>query len=369
MKYTTFVGLDVHKDTISVAVIHNNSNEAESFGTIPNTPDAIKSLVKKLGTNGTYYCYEAGPCGYVIYRLIIQLGASCLVAAPSLIPSKPGDKVKTDKRDAKKLARLLKNSDLTAVYVPSKQQEALRDLLRARESAGQELLRKRNQLTKFFLRLDIRQPERFKPWSVKYRKWLNTVRFDENSLQMVLTEYIHAIEQAEERLKRFDKAIEGAAIAILDQKLFKAYQALKGIGLLTAASLIAEIGDITRFKTAKQLMAYIGLIPGEHSSGKKRRQGQITKTGNAHLRYLIVENSWHYRHKPYVSPELRKRQEGVSKEIKELAWKAQHRLNQKYRRMIARGRLTNIAVVAVARELTGFIWAIGHQVERERIVA
>lgn len=369
MKYTTFVGLDVHKDSISVAVIHAGSNEAEFLGTIPNHPDAIRSLVKKLGTKGTQYCYEAGPCGFVIYRLITQLGTFCIVAAPSLIPSKPGDKVKTDKRDAKKLARLLKNGDLTAVYVPSKEQEALRDLIRAREDASQDLLKKRNQLTKFFLRLDIHQPDGIKAWSAKYRKWLNTVKFEELPLQIVLTEYIHAIEQAEERLERFDKAIAETASTISDQKLFKSYQALKGIGLLTAAALIAEIGDITRFKTAKQLMAYLGLVPSEHTSGDTKKQGRITKTGNAHLRYLLVENSWHYQRKPNLSEQLRKRQEGVSKEVKEIAWKAQHRLHLKYRKIVARGRKPNIAVVAVARELTGFIWAIGMQVNQERIAA
>lgn len=184
-----------------------------------------------------------------------------------------------------------------------------------------------------------------------------------------MTEYIHAIEQAEERLERYDKAIAEAVSTISDQKLFKSYQALKGIGLLTAAALIAEIGDITRFKTAKQLMAYLGLVPGEHSSGDTKRQGRITKTGNAHLRYLLVENSWHYQHKPNLSEQLRKRQEGVSKEVKEIAWKAQHRLYHKYRKIVARGRKSNIAVVAVARELTGFIWAIGQQVNQECFAA
>lgn len=177
------------------------------------------------------------------------------------------------------------------------------------------------------------------------------------------------IEQAEERLERFDKAIAETASTISDQKLYKSYQALKGIGLLTAAALIAEIGDITRFKTAKQLMAYLGLVPSEHTSGDTKKQGRITKTGNAHLRYLLVENSWHYQRKPNLSEQLRKRQEGVSKEIKEIAWKAQHRLHLKYRKIVARGRKPNIAVVAVARELTGFIWAIGMQVNQERIVA
>ena len=369
MKYTTFVGLDVHKDSISVAVIHEGSNEAEFLGVIPNHPDAIRNLVKKLGVKGTQYCYEAGPCGYVIYRLITKLGVYCIVAAPSLIPSKPGDKVKTDKRDAKKLARSLKNGDLTAIHIPSEEQEALRALIRAREDASQDLLKKRNQLTKFLLRLDVRQPNGTRAWSVAYRKWLNTVNFKQLPLQIVLTEYIHAIEQAEDRIVRFDKAIAEAVTSISDQELFKSYQALKGISSLTAAALIAEIGDITRFKTAKQLMAYLGLVPSEYTSSDKKRQGPITKTGNAHLRYLLVESSWHYRHKPNLGVGLRKRQEGVTKEVKEIAWKAQHRLYHKYRKIVAKGRKSNIAVVAVARELTGFIWAIGQQVKQEHFAA
>jgi transposase len=205
-----------------------------------------------------------------------------------------------------------------------------------------------------------------KAWSVRYRKWLKDIHFSELLLQILLTEYIHAVEQVEEQIKRFDSAIEEAATCITDQKLFKALQALKGVGLLTAAVLIAEIGDITRFENAKQLMAYLGVIPSEHSSGPNKRQGRITKTGNAHLRYMVVENSWHYRRKPYISQDLKKRQEGLSKEVKEIAWKAQHRLYHKFRKMIARGKSSNTAVVAVARELTGFIWAIGQQVAKER---
>jgi transposase len=368
MKYTTFVGLDVHKETISVAVIHQGSPEAEFIGKFPNNPETIRNLIKKLGVQQTQYGYEAGPCGYAIYRQILQLGGGCVVVAPSLIPIKPGDRIKTDKRDAKKLARLLKNGDVSPVYVPSRQQEALRDLLRAREDASEDLLRKKNQLSKFLLRYDIRQPDKLKPWSIKYRKWLNTIRFEEQPLQLVLTEYLHGVEQVEEKLSRYDLAITEAASWITDQKLFKALQSLKGIGLLTAAIIVAEIGDITRFQSAKQLMAYIGVVPGERSSGDTRKQGRITKTGNAHLRYAVVENSWHYRHKPYVGPLLRKRQEGLSPEIKEIAWKAQCRLNRKYHKMVIRGKSTKTAVVAVARELIGFIWAIGQQVARERQV-
>jgi transposase len=228
-----------------------------------------------------------------------------------------------------------------------------------------DLLRKKNQLTKFLLRYDVRQPDKMKAWSVRYRKWLKDINFSELPLQIVLIEYIHAVEQVEEQLKRYDKAIEEAASCIVEQKLFKALQSLKGVGLLTATVLIAEIGDFTRFRSPKQLMSFFGIIPSEHSSGNTKHKGHITKTGNAHLRYMVVENSWHYRHKPYISQDLKKRQEGLSKEIKEIAWKAQHRLYHKFRKMLARGKSTKIAVIAVARELTGFIWAIGQQVASE----
>jgi transposase len=370
MKYTTNIGFDVHDGTIAVATIHRDAPEAEFLGTIPNNPDAIRKLIKKLGDpKNLKFCYEAGPCGYVIYRQLTKMGISCLVAAPSLIPTKPGERIKTDKRDAKKLAKLLRNGDLTPVWVPDDKQEALRDLLRAREAAGEDLSRKRKQLSSFLMRLGIRPPGKMKRWTVSYCQWLKTIKFEEISRQIVITEYIYAVEQVQEKLKRYDKAIAETATQITNQKLFKALQALKGVGLLTAATLIAEIGDISRFKTAPQLMCFLGLIPGEHSSGDTRRQGGITKTGNTHVRYLIVESSHHYRLNPRIGPELKKRQEGVSEEVKAIAWKAQHRLHHKYRKMVMRGKSKQKTVVAISRELTGFIWAIASQVAKESVVA
>lgn len=370
MKYTIFVGFDVHDEKIVVATIHRDAPEAEVLCTIPNDPDAIRKLMRKLGDSKKIkVCYEAGPCGYVIYRQLTQMGITCVVVAPSLIPTKPGERIKTDKRDAKKLAKALRNSDLTPVWVPDEKQEALRDLLRAREEAGKDSSRKRKQLTSFLMRLGIRPPGQMKRWTVGYFQWLKTIKFEEVSRQIVITEYIYAIEQVQEKIKRYDKAIEEAAAGITNQKLFKALQALKGIGLLTAATLIAEIGDISRFKTAPQLMCFLGLIPGEHSSGNTRRQGRITKAGNTHVRFLMVESSQHYRLNPRVGPELKKRQEGVSEEIKAIAWRAQHRLHQKYRKMAIRGKSKQKAIVAVSRELTGFIWAIANQVAKESAIA
>lgn len=370
MKYTINVGFDVHDENIAVAIIHLDSPEAEFLGTILNNPDAIRKLIKKLGDpKRIRVCYEAGPCGYVIYRQLTQMGVSCLVAAPSLIPTKPGEHIKTDKRDAKKLAKLLRNGDLTPVWVPDEKQEALRDLLRAREEASKDSSRKRKQLTSFLMRLGIRPPEKMKRWTIKYYQWLKRIKFEEITRQIVITEYIYAVEQAQEKIKRFDKAIEEAAAYITNQKLFKALQSMRGIGLLTAATLIAEIGDISRFKTASQLMCFLGLIPREHSTGTTRRQGGITKAGNTHVRFLMVESSQHYRLNPRIGPELKKRQEGVSEEVKAIAWKAQYRLHHKYRKMVIRGKSKQKAVVAVSRELTGFIWAIANQVAKESVVA
>lgn len=370
MKYTINVGFDVHNEKIVVATIQREAPEAEVLCTIPNEPDAIRKLLKKLGDfKKIRVCYEAGPCGYVIYRQLTQMGISCVVVAPSLIPTKPGEHIKTDKRDAKKLAKLLRNGDLTPVWVPDEKQEALRDLLRAREDASKDSSRKRKQLTSFLMRLDIRPPGKMKRWTMKYFQWLKTIKFDELSRQFVITEYIYAVEQVQEKINRYNKAIEEAAIGITNQKLFKALQALKGIGLLTAATLIAEIGDISRFKTASQLMCFLGLIPREHSTGTTRHQGGITKAGNAHVRFLMIESSQHYRLTPRIGLELRKRQEGVSEDIKAISWKAQHRLHHKYRKLAMRGKSKQKAIVAVGRELVGFIWAIAQQVAKESVAA
>jgi transposase len=292
-----------------------------------------------------------------------------VVAAPSLIPTKPGERIKTDKRDAKKLAKLLRNDDLTPVWVPDEKQEALRDLLRAREEASKDSSRKRKQLSSFLMRLGIRPPVKMTRWTKKYFQWLKTIKFEELSRQVVITEYIYAVEQAQEKINRYNKAVEEAATQIPNQKLLKALQALRGIGLLTAATLIAEMGDISRFKTAPQLMCFLGIVPGEHTTSDNRRQSGITKTGNTHVRFLIIESSHHYRYNPRIGPELKKRQEGLSEEIKAIAWKAQHRLHHKFRKMVIRGKSKQKTVVAVGRELLGFIWAIATQVAKESVAA
>ncbi|HEX3045864.1 MAG TPA: IS110 family transposase [Bacillota bacterium] len=368
MKYSIFIGLDVHKNTISVAIAYAAGGEVIFMGVIPNTPDAIMKLVKKLGKPETlYFCYEAGPCGYEIHRQLTKLGATCIVVAPSLIPTKPGDRIKNDHRDAKKLARLLRNGDLTPVYVPTRQQEAMRDILRIRQDAVKDHTRKRNQLSMFLLRNNLRPPEGVNPWTKKHRLWLDSIKFKERAQQICLTECLHAIDEAKAKVDRLEKEIILIADSTIDVNLLHALQALRGVGLITAATLIAEIGDFTRFDNPEKLMAYAGIVPGEHSSGQTRRQGRITKTGNGQIRFVLVESSWCYRFQPRISTTLKKRQAGLSEEVKAIAWKAQHRLHHKYRLLMAKDKPRQKVITGVARELLGFAWAIAIQVAKESV--
>jgi transposase len=370
MKDTQFVGLDVHKETIAVAVAKLDRGEAESIGTIPNNPQAVAKLLRKLGpAEGLQFCYEAGPCGYGLYRQLVKAGAMCTVVAPSLIPQSPGDRVKTDRRDAQKLARLLRSGDLTPVWVPDEQQEALRDLTRAREDAKEDLLRKRNQLSKFLLRLDLRPPTGIKAWTKAYRQWIEGLQFTQGVHKIVLAEYLHALDETTARIERLEKELVEQATTSSHAPLISALQSLRGVAAVTAITVVAELGDLTRFPSAKQAMDYVGLVPSEHSSGGRRSQGAITKSGNSHARYVLVEAAWHYRHAPRVGETLQKRQQGLSEEVKRIAWKAQHRLNLKYRRLVGRGKMKQVAVVAVARELVGFMWAIAQELFQQKAVS
>jgi transposase len=366
MKYTKFVGFDVHKETIAVAVAAEGREAAESLGTINNSPEAIAKLLRKLGSaKSLYFCYEAGPCGYGIYRQLTAAGSTCMVVAPSLIPRKPGERVKTDRRDAKKLAQLLRSGELTPVWVPDEKQEALRDLVRAREATLEDIIQKRNQISKFLLRLEKRPPHNVKTWTTKYWQWLNSLDFSQAAQGIVLKEYIHALEEAEAREKRLEKEITELVKNSEHAPVIAAFQALRGVGLITAVTVVAEAGDLSRFDSPKQLMSYVGLVPSESSSGGSRHQGRITKSGNAHIRRVMVESAWHYRRQPAVGAGLKKRQEGLSEEIKAISWQAQHRLNLKFRRLSGRGKPSQTAAVAVARELLGFLWAIAQETRRE----
>jgi transposase len=360
---TTFVGLDVHQETIAVATARHGGGPAQSLGTIPNRPEAVAALVRKLTSYGPIeVCYEAGPCGYVLWRQLSELGIPCSVVAPSLIPTRVGDKVKTDRRDALKLARLFRSGDLTPVWVPDAAHEALRDVSRAREDARDDQHRARQRLRKFLLRLDRRPPAGVRPWTNRYRAWLDGLRLGQPGQQVVLAEYLRTLDEAAARLARLEAALAEVATRSPHAPLIAALQCLRGVGLITAVTVVAELGDLNRFRSARELMAYAGVVPREHSSGGSQRRGGITKTGNSHLRHVVVEAAWHYRHPPHIGPVLAKRQVGQPAAVVQQAWRAQTRLHGRYRQLIGRGKAPNQAVVAVAREVLGFLWGIGRTV-------
>jgi transposase len=352
------VGLDVHKATIAVAVAEEGRGEVRSYGTIKNTPEAVAKLVRRVGPAGRLVCcYEAGPCGYGLQRQLTGLGAACTVVAPSLIPTKPGDRVKTDRRDAAKLARLLRSGELTSVWVPDAEHEALRDLSRARERARDARHRLRQQLGKLLLRLGVAEPSGTKRWTQGYWAWLSGVRLEQPLQQVVLEDAIEAVEAATARLKRLEARVKTAAGTGRHAPLIAALQSLRGVGVVTAVTLVAELGDLGRFPTPRPLMAYLGLVPSEHSSGASQRRGRITRAGNSHVRHVLVQAAWHYRHAPKVTRALEKRQDGQPQAVTDVAWSAQQRLHGRYRKLAGRkGRQK--AVIAVARELAGFVWAL-----------
>jgi transposase len=356
-----YVGLDVHKATIAIAVAEGQGGEPQILSTIPNE---LSILLKHLGRMGPpeslHCCYEAGPTGYGLYRELKAQGISCDVVAPSLVPVQAGNRVKTDRRDAAKLARFLRSGDLTPIYVPDALSEAMRDLERSRDDAKKAERVARNQLGKFLLRQGRKYPGKT-TWTMKHLEWIRAQSFEHEAQRRVLTDYLHAVEEASKRVERLTKDIadlvEGWSLA----PLVKGLQALRGVSLMTAVILLAELGDLSRFKSARQLMAYLGLVPSERSSGESQRRGRITRTGNIHARWVLVEAAWAYRFKPQMSYEIRRRNEGVSKEVQSIAWNAQHRLHNRYRKLLARGKSLQRTVVAVARELSGFVWAISRE--------
>ena len=364
-KKVRFLGMDVHADTIAVAIAEPNG-EVRSLGTIANRAESIRKMVKKLGTvDQLRACYEAGPTGYVLYWQLAELGVACEVIAPTLVPVKAGDRVKTDRRDAERLARSHRSGDLTAVWVPDAGSEALRDLVRAREAAKQDQLRARHRLSKFLLRSGQRPAQGMKAWTQPYMIWVKQIRFSQVAQESTRLDYLTEVEHMGERVLRLEKAItEAVTLASPElQEVVKDLQAMRGIAQISAVTIAAELGNISRFKGARQLMGYSGAVPSEDSSGKRLKRGSITKTGNAHLRRIAVEAAWSYRLRPGVGPALRKRQEGVPEEIKEIAWKAQHRLHKRYMKLSAAGKDQRKIITAVGRELLGFIWAIGTKAE------
>jgi transposase len=358
-----YIGLDVHRASVAVAIA-DDEGAPRSYGNIANDPSAIRTLMTRLG--GPYVqlrvAYEAGPTGYALHRQLSSMGIECIVVAPSLIPKRPGDKVKTDRRDALKLARLLRSGDLTAVWVPDEAHEALRNLVRARADAKVDQLRAKHRLSKFLLRQGCHPPVGMKNWSQRHFQWLRQVHFEHAADQIVFTDYLAVVTAASERIKRLEAALQQCATSSSQVAVVRALQAFRGIGFLTAVTIVAEAGDLRRFRTAPQLMAYTGTVPSESSSGGKQQRGPITKTGNGLLRHVLGEAAHHARHAPRVAGTLKQRQADLPPEIVELAWRAQLRLHMRYRHLSSRIGARK-ALTAVARELAGFIWAVGQLIQ------
>jgi transposase len=361
---TLYVGLDVHKDSIAVAyVAKDHDAEVIYLGTIGTRQCDIDQLVRKLQAKAKHlvFIYEAGPCGYWLYRYLTKQGHVCWVVAPSLIPKKAGDRVNTDRRDAVQLARLMRSGDLTPVYVPAVADEAIRDLSRAREDTLHDLKTAKFRLKAFLLRHDIRYTGRA-TWGPAHLRWLSEVVCPTLAQQIVFQEYVRAVTEHTERLQRLDQELHEQVIAWRLCPVVDALQALRGVQFTVAVTTVAELGDLTRFDNPRQLMKYLGLTPSEYSSGERRHQGGITKTGNTHARRALVEGAWAYRYPAKVSRHLQLRLEKLPKPIQDTSWKAQVRLCKRYRQLSARGKNPNQVVVAIARELIAFMWAIAKQV-------
>ena len=368
MSKLRFVGLDVHAETVAVAVAEADG-EVRSLGTIPNRPESVRKLIGKLGPVGKLKCcYEAGPTGYVLYWQLTGMGVACEVIAPSLVPVKAGDRVKTDRRDAEKLARCHRAGELTPVWVPDAAHEALRDLVRAREAAKKDQLRDRHRLGKFLLRHGKRPTDAGQAWTKKYVDWIRIhARFEEPALEATVAHYLQEVDHAAERIVKLDQAIDEAVKQAAPEvrAVIEALQALRGVAQTTAATVVCELGSLSRFENPRQLMAYSGLVPREHSSGGKVQRGAITKTGNAHLRRVLVESAWSYQHRPSAQGRLLRRQKplDLDDEVKRISWKAQQRLYKRFTALAARGKAKGQIVTALARELLGFLWNIARHTE------
>jgi len=364
MKSIKYIGLDVHKKTIAIAIAGGDrDDEVRFYGTIDNKVGPLKKVMRKLIADGSKlsFAYEAGPCGYKLYRDLTANGYDCIVVAPSLIPKKSGDRIKNDRRDAISLARLHRAGELTAVYVPNSEDEAMRDLVRARADFISAQKKAKQQLNAFLLRHGNIYTGK-QNWSQAHFNWIADIKMEHHSQQITLQEYVHYVQICVKRIER----ITGQIIELAKQwrmaPVVSALQALRGVSIIVAATTIAELGDLNRFDHPSKLMAFIGLVPSEHSTGESIRRGPITKTGNGHVRRILVEAAHAYRFPARLTRPLLKRQEGLSETVRAIAWKAQVRLCRRYRYLIDQGKPKNITVTAIARELIAFMWAIMKEV-------
>jgi transposase len=360
-----FVGIDTAKARNAVAVAESGRNgEVRYLGEFDNTPDGVAKLIRKLAARyeTLQVCYEAGPTGYGLYRQVLALGHACTVVAPSLIPRRPGDRVKTNRRDAQSLARLLRAGELTAVWVPDETHEAVRDLVRTRAMAIEDYRRKRQHITSFLLRHG-RAYEGKASWKGRHLRWLDGQMFAHPAQRLAFQEMLNAVRAAVERIERLEAALVEIVPSWTMAPVVAAFQAMRGIQFVTATTVVAEAGDLRRFEHPRQLMAFLGLVPSERSTGEARRQGGITKTGNTRARKALVEAAWTYRHAAGLGKDHQDRLRGLPQRVRDIAWKAQTRLCARYRRLMAKGKRNTVAVTAIAREIAAFLWAIAREVE------
>ena len=359
-----FVGFDTSKLRNAVAIAESGRDgEVRYLGEIDNTETATRKLVAKLKARyqRLTFCYEAGPTGYGLYRLIKNLGHDCIVIAPSMIPVRPGDRVKTNRRDAVNLARLLRAGELTAVWVPDDRHEAMRDLARARDTAQKDYKAKRQHVSSFLLRLGRHYPGK-KTWGKAHLNWLASQKLEHREQRIAFEEQLLAVRQAKERVERLEQAMRESVADWSLAPIVEALQAMRGMDLVTAVSFLAEIGDLSRFEGPRQLMAFLGLTPSERSTGESVKRGSITKAGNTRARRVLVESAWSYRHPPRVSKEKQAKVEAAPRSVREIAWKAQMRLCGRFRTLTRKGKRSTIVATAIARELSAFIWAINREV-------
>ena len=367
MEHSTevFVGIDVAKARNAIAVADGSrGGEVRYLGEFASDPATMQRTIRRLASKyeQAHFCYEAGPTGYGLYRLIRSMGHECMVVAPSLIPRRPGDRVKTNRRDAVALAKLLRADELTAVWVPDEAHEAMRDLVRARAAAVETRRVHRQHITSFMLKHGRIFPRK-KHWSMLYMRWLQQQSFEYPAHQIALQEMVEAVRVAGERIKRIEMAIQEFLPNWSLEPLVRALQALRGVDLVVAVTFAAEVGDVSRFENPRQLMAYLGLVPGERSTGETVKRKGITKAGNGRVRHMLVESAWTYRHPPKIGVTKLYIHQRVSSDVREIAWKAQSRLTTRYRKLSARGKLTTVVCTAVARELAAFMWSIGRTVQ------